>query len=112
MADTPQETICYLQQIWMEPFWAALTNTVINALILRLLGCPWRRSLYAASLLAQIGEFSFVLALVGYQAEIIGQFAYQVTLSVISVTLLLSPAWIAVFRRFNRGATPGLSPTT
>ena len=78
---------------------AFATNTGINAIVLRLCGCSWRRSLYGASLLAQIGEFSFVLALVGYQSDIIGEFAYQATLSVISLSLLVSPAWIAVMKR-------------
>lgn len=78
-----------------------VTNTGINAIALRFLGSSWRRSFYAASLLAQIGEFSFVLALVGYQSGIIGAFGYQATLSVISLSLLVSPAWIAVMRRLT-----------
>ena len=79
-----------------------VTNTGINALALRLLGVPWRRGLHGASLLAQIGEFSFVLALVGYQANIIGDFAYQTTILVISLSLLVSPAWIALVARGTR----------
>jgi len=46
-----------------------LTNTVINGIILRLLGCGSKKSLYAGSLLAQIGEFSFVLAGVDLRNE-------------------------------------------
>lgn len=71
-----------------------LTNTFINALILKALGDTWRTSLYSAALLAQIGEFSFVLASVGLQVGIIEGFSYQMTIAVIALTLLLSPAWI------------------
>ena len=78
-----------------------VTNTGINAAVLRLLGGTWRTSLYAASLLAQIGEFSFVLALVGNRSEIIGSFGYQMTLSTISLSLLASPFWIAAVRRLT-----------
>ncbi|MBT8492050.1 MAG: cation:proton antiporter, partial [Deltaproteobacteria bacterium] len=39
---------------------AFVLNTVITAGILRLLGRTWRNSIYGATLLAQIGEFSFV----------------------------------------------------
>lgn len=85
-----------------------LTNTFINAGILRLLGSDWRDSLYAGSLLSQIGEFSFVLAAVGLQAGIVSQDAYQITIAVIAISLLASPVWIGLMRRLlllPRGVT-------
>ena len=78
-----------------------ITNTLINALTLRMLRVPWRESLYAGALLSQIGEFSFVLAAVGKQSGIIEQYAYQMTVAIIALSLLVSPAWIAMFRRFS-----------
>ncbi|MFT6386899.1 MAG: CPA2 family monovalent cation:H+ antiporter-2 [Cellvibrionaceae bacterium] len=41
------------------------TNTFINAISLRMLDVNWRDSLYSGALLAQIGEFGFVLASIG-----------------------------------------------
>ena len=79
-----------------------LTNTFINAFILKALGDTWRTSLYSAALLAQIGEFSFVLASVGLQAGIIEGFSYQMTIAVIALSLLLSPAWIAATKALVR----------
>jgi len=70
------------------------TNTFINGVILRMLGISWRESLYAGTLLSQIGEFSFVLAAVGIQAHIITSYGYQMTVAVISISLLISPPWI------------------
>lgn len=78
---------------------ALLTNTAINALILRLLGTSWRESIYGGALLSQIGEFSFVLAAVGLNAEIIEKATYDLTIAVIFLTLLVSPVWIMPFRR-------------
>ncbi len=72
-----------------------LSNTGLNAGILRALGRSPGRSLYGGALLSQIGEFSFVLAAVGLQSGLITAFGYQLTVSVIGVSLLLSPAWIA-----------------
>lgn len=72
-----------------------LTNTLINAGILKALGEQWNVSLYGGSLLSQIGEFSFIIAAVGYQMDIINEKGYQMVISVISLTLLLSPLWIA-----------------
>ena len=84
-----------------------LTNTFINALILKGLGDQWRTSLYSAALLAQIGEFSFVLASVGLQAGIIEGFSYQMTIAVIALSLLLSPAWIALNKKAIQVRAPG-----
>ncbi len=76
-----------------------LTNTLVNALVLRALRLPWDRSLLAGAMLAQIGEFSFVLAAAGLQAGIIGSYAYQTTMAIIAISLLLSAPWIALMRR-------------
>jgi len=75
---------------------AFVTNMAINAVILRILGSSWGDSIYAGALLAQIGEFAFVLAAVGLHAEVIVETAYQLIIAVISLTLLLSPAWVAI----------------
>ena len=79
-----------------------LGNTAINALIFHALGDPWRYSIYAGAHLAQIGEFSFVLAAVGVQSGLITNFEYQLVIAVISATLLLSPAWIGLIGRTQR----------
>lgn len=83
-----------------------LTNTLINALILRLLQTGWRESLYVGALLSQIGEFSFVLASVGVSSRLISDYAYQVTIAVIALSLLVSPLWIGLLRRSLRIASP------
>jgi CPA2 family monovalent cation:H+ antiporter-2 len=77
-------------------------NTLINGLIFRALGDSWRYSFYAGAHLAQIGEFSFVLAAVGVQTALITEFEYQLVIAVISATLLLSPAWIGLMGRLQR----------
>ncbi len=80
-----------------------VSKTAINTLVLRLLGDPWRRSLYSGALLAQIGEFSYVLAAVGMQAGLIGGSDYQLAVAVISLSLVASPAWIHLARRLTGG---------
>ena len=79
---------------------AFLTNTLINAVTLKYLGSSWSDSLYAGALLSQIGEFSFILAAIGFQTQIIGLFGYQTTITIIAMTLLLSPLWISVIKRW------------
>ncbi len=77
-----------------------ITNTFINAFVLRALKVSWAQSLYAGALLSQIGEFSFVLASVGYQGQIITEYAYQITAAVIAISLLISTSWIGLMKKF------------
>lgn len=71
-----------------------VVNTFVNWVVLTGLGRDWKESLYTGALLSQIGEFSFVLAAVGFQMGIVGEFAYQMTIAVIVVSLVICPAWI------------------
>ena len=75
-----------------------LSNSLINALVFKFLGSSWRNSIYAGALLSQIGEFSFVLAAAAYASGIIEDFIYQLTLSVISMTMIFTIVWISVIR--------------
>ena len=90
-------------------------NTLLNGIILRLLGYRWRESLYAGAMLSQIGEFSFVLAAVGLTAGIITEIAYQYTIAVIALSLLISPFWILAARRILKvrhlATTPASRPS-
>lgn len=76
-----------------------LSNTFLNGLTLRMLGYRWREGLYAGAMLSQIGEFSFVLAAVGLSSKIISDVAYQYTIAVIALTLIISPFWIQGARK-------------
>ncbi|WP_370089585.1 cation:proton antiporter [Ekhidna sp.] len=71
-----------------------LSNHGINAVSLRLLGNNWKESLLGGSFLAQIGEFSFVLATIGLQQDIITTYGYQITVIVIAITIFISPFWV------------------
>jgi monovalent cation:H+ antiporter-2, CPA2 family len=80
-------------------FGILITNTFINAVILKVLGNRWGVSLYSGALLSQIGEFSFVLATVGLQIGLISSFGYQVTIALIALSLMASPLWIQLSKR-------------
>lgn len=88
----------HLVQIISLVIAVVLTNTLINALIIRALGDSWADSFYSGALLSQVGEFSFVLAAVGMQSGLINNFGYQLTITVIAISLMLSPAWITLAR--------------
>ncbi len=73
-----------------------VVNTVLNTSILHWLGSGWRRAAYAGALLSQVGEFSFILAAMAYSKAVIAETDYQLIVSVVAISLLLSPAWIGL----------------
>lgn len=76
-----------------------ILNTAVNTSMMRTLGEPWRASLLGGAMLAQVGEFSFVILSVGGQSGVVSEFTYQTILALITLTLILSPAWIALFKK-------------
>lgn len=108
-----------LEFLWQE--WKALTallglviltNTGINAVILKALGSNWRQSLYIGALLSQIGELSFLLAAVGRNGQIISETGYQMLIVLISLSLFVSPVWTALLRRLTRQEPQGTPEST
>ncbi|MFT7213753.1 MAG: CPA2 family monovalent cation:H+ antiporter-2 [Granulosicoccus sp.] len=75
------------------------TNILINASIMRVLGLTWKQSFYGGSMLSQIGEFSFVLAAIGFAGGIINEEGYQLVVATIVFSLIFSPLLIGMMRR-------------
>ena len=75
-----------------------LSNTFLTGSVLRVLGRPWRHALYTGALLAQVGEFSFVLAAVGRSQGLISDYGYQMAVALIVLALVLSPGWVVAAR--------------
>ena len=71
-----------------------ITNHLINTIILRLFSCPWKEAFLGGALLAQIGELSFLISASAYSLNIIESYGYKFTISLISLTLIISPFWI------------------
>lgn len=74
-------------------------NSTINVITLRLFCKDWKISIYAGALLSQIGEFSFIISSTGYYSGIIQEYAYQLTISTIALSLLFSPFWIGLSKQ-------------
>jgi K+:H+ antiporter len=85
-----------------------LLKTVINVTLTRLVGLSLRVALTAGLSMSQVGEFSFVLAAVGLRNRILDANTYRLALSVIALSILLSPAWMAAARRFHEMARSGV----
>lgn len=77
-----------------------IINSGINTVVFRLLRETWKNSVYAGALLSQIGEFSLVLCTVAKELQLVDDFSFQLTLAVISITMLLTSGWIGIIRTF------------
>lgn len=84
-----------------------LFKTILNVAALRLLRQDWRLSFVAGVSLAQIGEFSFLLAEVGKAAKLITGTETKLVVAVTVLSLVLSPLWLLAMRRLHTAAETG-----
>ena len=80
-------------------------KTAINLAIFGALRMPWAQALLTALILAQVGEFSFLLGNVGLQRGIISSDEFRIILSVTALSLIISPLYMNAIRRLHRAAS-------
>jgi len=81
-----------------------LFKTALNVAALRLLRQDWSSAVLAGAALAQIGEFSFLLAEVGKASKLITAAETRLVVAVAVLSLALSPFWLFTMRRLHRVA--------
>ena len=64
--------------------------------MLRIFGNTWEEAVLGGSLLGQIGELSFLISLSAFKLGILAQYGYNFTISLISLTMVISPFWIGM----------------
>ncbi len=77
-------------------------KTIMNVAVLRILREPWPRAWIVGVSIGQIGEFSFVLVAGGGGAALVLDTAGRIAVSVIALSLMLSPLWLLFSRRLER----------
>ncbi|QBA63724.1 cation:proton antiporter [Muriicola soli] len=76
-------------------------NHAINTLILKAYNNSWREAIFGGAMLAQIGELSFLICITALNLEILTDYAYDFTISLISLTIGISPFWIALTEKIS-----------
>jgi CPA2 family monovalent cation:H+ antiporter-2 len=76
-------------------------KTALNIGVIRLLGESWPRAFLSGVLLAQIGEFSFVLAALGLAVGAVSHEAQRLIVAVTVLSLMFGPLWLISARRFH-----------
>ncbi len=85
-----------------------LVKGVLVAGVSLFLGHSLRVSMMAGMALAQIGEFSFVLAEAGLRNSVINHELFQAMLAIIVVTMIVTPAMISIAPRVADQMVPAL----
>ncbi len=82
-------------------FLVAIFKTAMNTAILRILGQSWPQAFLVSVMLAQIGEFSFLLSTTGLSKGLIGQDVLKLVVAVTVLSLAISPIWVVTARRLH-----------
>lgn len=79
-----------------------LMNSVLSALVFRLLGMRWRDSWWAGALLSQTGELGLLACSMASASGMVDHELYKLCVAVTGMALLLSAAWTSALRRALR----------
>ncbi len=82
-------------------FLVTIFKTAMNTAIVRMLGQSWRQAFLVSVMLAQIGEFSFLLSKTGLETGIIGSDTMRLVVAVTVLSLAISPLWVVTARRIH-----------
>jgi len=89
-------TVCLLLLI------LTIGKTAINIAILHLLRITWSQAFLIGVILAQLGEFAFLLSTVARKTHIINDFGEKLIIALTVLSLALSPLWLTVARRLHK----------
>jgi len=89
-------------------FMVTVFKTALNVGVIRALGQPWSVAVLSGIVLAQIGEFSFLLAGVAVTSGVIPPETSRLVVAVTVLSLLMSPLWTMSARRLHGMAADGI----
>ncbi|MBZ0215626.1 MAG: cation:proton antiporter [Fimbriimonadaceae bacterium] len=82
-------------------FGVVILKTALNIVLINRVGFSFEVAIPAGLSMAQVGEFSFVLAAAGFSNGTIDFNAYRLAIAVIAISLIVSPFWMSAARRFH-----------
>jgi CPA2 family monovalent cation:H+ antiporter-2 len=80
-----------------------LINSLLSAVVFRLMGHQWLPALHTGALLSQTGEFGLIACSIAYHSGIISGEFYKTCVAVTGLALLLSTGWVKILRRMIEG---------
>lgn len=90
-----------IQLILTGTIFLLLSNSILSALVFRMLHYSWKNSLYGGALLSQAGEFGILACSLAYQLHIVDQGFFKAGIAITALSLLFSTTWITALRRIS-----------
>lgn len=90
-------------QVLLLTLGVLVVKPLLGVLASLLVGLPLRQSVLAGLALGQVGEFSLVATRAGVDAGLLGQETFQCVLAVAVLSMLATPALVAVSPRLSEG---------
>ena len=78
-----------------------LGKTILNIGILYFLRVSWPQAFLSGVLMAQLGEFSFLLATLAKDSHILSPFGAQLVITLTALSLMFSPLWLSIIHRLQ-----------
>lgn len=76
-------------------------KTAINVSVFHVLRLPWSQAFLVGVVLAQLGEFAFLLTTIGHESKIINPFGEKLIIALTVLSLCFSPFWLSAARRLK-----------
>jgi CPA2 family monovalent cation:H+ antiporter-2 len=87
------------QLIFLGTLVVLMSNSLMSAIVFRLLKYNWKDSWYGGAMLSQTGEFGILALSIAYKAGIIEYGLYKTGLGITCLSLLLSTIWITILKK-------------
>lgn len=92
------------KHLWLILFLLILVTlgkTILNIGILHFLRVSWPQAFLSGVLMAQLGEFSFLLATLAKDSHILSPFGAQLVITLTALSLMFSPLWLSIIYRLK-----------
>ncbi len=92
------------QHLWtvlLLLFVITIGKTALNIGILRFLRLPWSQAFLVGVVLAQLGEFAFLMASISSETHLISEFGERLIIGLTVLSLAFSPIWLACAKRLR-----------
>jgi CPA2 family monovalent cation:H+ antiporter-2 len=91
----------HLSTVLLLLFVITIGKTALNIGILRVLHLPWSQAFLVGVVLAQLGEFAFLMASISNETHIINEFGERLIIGLTVLSLAFSPIWLACAKRLR-----------
>ncbi|MDB2682991.1 cation:proton antiporter [Alphaproteobacteria bacterium] len=100
----------FLAAEWLSTLFLLIVTmvikTVVNIAVLKWQGMETNDAFVTGAVLGQVGEFAFILAAAGLTVGTIGDAGYKYVVAMISLSLIVTPIWLYLVRKFQYWTPP------